>query len=96
MIDYVPSPGMYPQTILPVLNLIFATFRSAEFGFLGFIVRTLVHTPFNCGRPTIPGETGWRAFLGFRGVRIVCIRVAGRRQLVENGCDGLTVGVRWI
>ena len=82
---HIPSPGIYPHTILPVDSLIFATFLSALFGFLGFIVLTFVHTPFSCGRPTIPGETGWRGFFGFRGARRICIRVEEGEGVVEKG-----------
>ena len=44
-----------------------------------------MHTPFSCGRPTIPGETGWRGFLGFRGARRICIRVEVGEGVVEKG-----------
>src|SRR3989338_5979727 len=40
-----PSPGIYAVTSMPFVSRTRATFRSAEFGFLGVIVVTLMHTP---------------------------------------------------
>src|SRR3989338_2071471 len=40
-----PSPGMYALTSMPLVKRTLATFRSAEFGFLGVMVFTTVHTP---------------------------------------------------
>ena len=37
-------------TSLPLVNLTRATFLKAEFGFLGVVVYTLVHTPLLCGQ----------------------------------------------
>jgi len=37
---------MYAITARPVLNLTFATFLTAEFGFFGLTVYTLLQTPF--------------------------------------------------
>lgn len=38
-------PGIYAVTSIPLVNRTRAIFRSAEFGFLGVIVLTLMHTP---------------------------------------------------
>src|SRR5579859_5990903 len=40
-----PMPGMYAVTSMPLVRRTRATFRRAEFGFLGVTVRTIVHTP---------------------------------------------------
>src|SRR5690606_17614949 len=44
-----PSPGMYAFTSFPLVNLTLATFRMAEFGFLGVVVYTRVQTPLRWG-----------------------------------------------
>jgi hypothetical protein len=36
---------MYAVTSIPLDNLTLATFRNAEFGFLGVVVNTFTHTP---------------------------------------------------
>lgn len=41
--------------ILPFVNFNLATFRCAEFGFLGFLINTLKHIPFFCGLPSKAG-----------------------------------------
>jgi hypothetical protein len=41
------SPGMYAVTRRPFVNLILATFRTAEFGFFGALVNTRIHTPLH-------------------------------------------------
>ena len=58
--------------ILSLLSLILATLRSAELGFLGFMMETLRHTPFMQGLCSFEsaGETGLRAFWGLRQPRI--------------------------
>src|ERR1019366_4690800 len=45
-----PTPGMYVVTSIPFVSRTRATFRSAEFGFLGVEVYTRVHTPRFCGQ----------------------------------------------
>ena len=50
-----PIPGMYVVTSIPFVSRTRATFRSAEFGFLGVDVYTLVHTPLRCGLPCKAG-----------------------------------------
>src|SRR5512136_2903927 len=42
---------MYAVTSIPLVSRTRAIFRSAEFGFLGVVVRTIVHTPRFCGAP---------------------------------------------
>ena len=44
-----PSPGIYAFTSLPLVKRTRATLRIAEFGFLGVVVYTRVHTPLRCG-----------------------------------------------
>src|SRR5881397_3338963 len=44
-----PTPGMYDVTSTPFVSRTRATLRSAEFGFLGVVVYTRVHTPRFCG-----------------------------------------------
>lgn len=82
---YAPIPGIYAVTDLPLLNLTLATFRSAEFGFLGFITLTFRQTAFICGRLTNAGDVAWRARRGVRGLRRICISVAEMGWVVENG-----------
>src|SRR5580698_4309041 len=50
-----PTPGMYVVTSIPLVSRTRATFRSAEFGFLGVDVYTHVHTPRFCGHPCKAG-----------------------------------------
>ena len=47
---------MYDVTSMPLVSLTRATLRKAEFGFLGVIVYTLVHTPRLAGLPCSAGE----------------------------------------
>src|SRR6476646_3163123 len=54
-----PSPGMYAVTSIPLESRTRATFRSAEFGFLGVIVLTTVQTPRFCGHPCMAGCFGF-------------------------------------
>jgi hypothetical protein len=51
-----PSPGMYAVTSMPLVNRTRATFLSAEFGFLGVVVYTRVHTPRFWGLPCNAGD----------------------------------------
>src|SRR5258708_20683536 len=57
---------MYAVTSSPLVRRTRATFRSAEFGFLGVIVLTWVHTPRRCGLPATSnvrlGRSGWPGF----------------------------------
>src|ERR687886_821416 len=43
---------MYAVTSMPLVRRTRATLRSAEFGFLGVVVYTRVHTPRRCGAAT--------------------------------------------
>src|SRR3989304_2996996 len=51
-----PSPGMYTVTSMPLVSRTLATFRSAEFGFLGVVVYTRRQTPRFCGQESSAGE----------------------------------------
>src|SRR4051794_8253194 len=51
-----PSPGMYAVTSMPLTSRTRATLRSAEFGFLGVVVYTRVHTPRFCGLSRMAGD----------------------------------------
>src|SRR5205807_10536902 len=46
-----PTPGMYEVTSMPLVSRTRATLRRAEFGFVGVVVYTRVHTPRRCGAP---------------------------------------------
>src|SRR4029453_19476443 len=50
-----PTPGMYGVTSTPPVSRTRQTLRSAEFGFLGVVVYTRVHTPRRCGEPFSAG-----------------------------------------
>src|SRR5688572_200992 len=50
-----PTPGMYAVTSMPLDRRTRATLRSAEFGFLGVVVYTRVHTPRRWGAPLSAG-----------------------------------------
>ena len=45
-----PSPPMYEMTSKPLVRRTLATLRRAEFGFLGVVVYTRVHTPRRWGQ----------------------------------------------
>src|SRR5581483_1497829 len=60
---------MYAVTSMPLESRTRATFRSAEFGFLGVIVLTTVQTPRFCGQPCMAGCFGLDR-CGCRGERI--------------------------
>src|SRR4051812_45083956 len=57
-----PIPGMYAVTSIPEVRRTRATLRSAEFGFLGVVVNTRVHTPRRCGLPFRAGVFVFSAF----------------------------------
>src|SRR5882762_3523372 len=46
---------MYEMISKPLVRRTLATLRSAEFGFFGVVVYTLVHTPRRCGQPFSAG-----------------------------------------
>lgn len=52
---------MYAVTSLPFVSRTRATFRRAEFGFLGVSVRTEMQTPRFCGDPSVRTERFLRA-----------------------------------
>src|SRR5262249_17060498 len=54
---------MYVPTSIPLVSRTRAIFRSAEFGFLGVIVDTRVHTPRFCGAPWSAGVFVFAAFV---------------------------------
>ena len=64
------------MTNRPLLSRILATFRSPEFGFLGFTIPTRRHTPFISGRSIIAGEVGFRALCSLRQPRRTWLYVA--------------------
>src|SRR5438552_6649539 len=47
---------MYEMISNPLVRRTLATLRSAEFGFLGVVVYTRVHTPRRCGPPCSAGD----------------------------------------
>src|SRR4051794_17917685 len=55
-------PGMYAVTSIPEVRRTLATLRKAEFGFLGVVVNTRVHTPRRCGEPLRAGVLVFSAF----------------------------------
>ncbi len=70
------------MTTRPLLSRTRATLRSAEFGFLGFVVPTFRHTPFRCGRSTSAGDTALRARRSPRQPRRTWFSVASARAVV--------------
>src|SRR6185369_3131798 len=72
-------PGMYAVTSCWLDRRTRAILRSAEFGFLGVIVRTWRQTPRFCGAP---GMDTWRCFRLFQFLRIagaLIFWILGRR-----------------
>src|SRR5215210_8909786 len=66
---------------MPLVSLTRAILRSAEFGFLGVIVRTLRQTPRFCGAP---GMFSWRCRILFQFLRMAgafTFVIFGRRPL---------------
>src|SRR3954452_7405446 len=69
-----PTPGIYVVTSIPLVSRTRATFRSAEFGFLGVEVYTRVQTPRFCGQLSSAGlEVFQRG--GFRPLRTSWLNV---------------------
>src|SRR6476660_7788532 len=62
---------MYAVTSMPLVRRTRATLRSAEFGFLGVVVKTRVHTPRRCGLPFRAGVFVFSA-LDSRPLRTSC------------------------
>src|SRR4051812_27225104 len=84
---------MYAVTSIWLLSFTRATLRSAEFGFLGVVVYTRVHTPRRCGaatfflRPLPDFRPGVESFVGFgvRPLRTSWLVVGMRRSMVAAG-----------
>ena len=51
-----PIPGIYPVTSILLVSRTRATFRRAEFGFLGVVVKTRVQTPRFWGQDSSAGD----------------------------------------
>src|ERR1041384_1620885 len=69
-----PTPGIYVVTSIPLVSRTRATFRRAEFGFLGVEVYTRVQTPRFCGQLLSAGlEVFQRG--GFRPLRTSWLNV---------------------
>src|SRR5580700_11549529 len=83
-----PTPGMYALTSTPLVSRTRATLRSAEFGFLGVVVKTRVHTPRRWGAPRSAGVLVLDCF-DARPLRTSC-SIVGTRDL--GGIFGLARG----
>jgi hypothetical protein len=75
-----PTPGIRAVRRRELVKVTFATCRTAEFGFLGDIVATLLTIPLICGRPFKAG-----VLLKFNGLYFLsrtadCLRVAINTQ----------------
>src|SRR6476646_12227246 len=89
-----PTPGMYAVTSMPLVRRTRATLRRAEFGFLGVVVYTRVHTPRRWGEPLSAGvlvlptlswrplRTSWLIVGNLFSVRcgVRCLRAAALRH----------------
>src|SRR5215831_13725257 len=73
---------MYAVTSIWLLSFTRATLRSAEFGFLGVVVYTRVHTPRRCGLPLSAAVLVF-ATLSWRPLRTNCWMV-GMDQLSSS------------
>src|SRR3954471_4133029 len=85
-----PTPGMYAVTSIWLVSRTRATLRSAEFGFLGVVVYTRVHTPRRCGAPLSAGDFVL-SVLVMRPLRTNCWIVGTRYLrglLATKGRDG--------
>src|ERR1035437_5536349 len=77
-----PTPGMYVVTSIPLVSRTRATFRSAEFGFLGVDVYTRVQTPRFCGQLSSAGLEVFQPG-GFRPLRTSWLNVGTNFPLRE-------------
>lgn len=68
---------------MPLVRRTRATLRNAEFGFLGVVVNTRVHTPRRCGEPLSAGVLVLDDF-ELRPVRISCWIVGTELPFDEN------------
>ena len=66
---------MYEVTSKPLVKRIRQTLRNAEFGFLGVVVYTRVHTPRFCGQASNAGTLLFTTFFT-RGLRTNWLIVA--------------------
>jgi len=73
-------------TTLPVLRRTLAVFRSAELGFLGFVMPTLRHTPLSSGARAvdIAGDVCLRARCGLRHPLATWLSVASTEGVLLN------------
>src|SRR5262249_30351588 len=74
---------MYVPTSIPFVSRTRAIFRSAEFGFLGVIVDTRVHTPRFCGAPWSAGVLVFSRF-EVRPLRMSWLTVGIRSPMEIN------------
>src|SRR5438309_4339602 len=89
-------PGMYVVTSIEFVKRTRATFRSAEFGFLGVCVYTRMHTPRFSGQPASAGDlvfmrTASRPILTNCenvGTVVPLSRVIFHPESIRNGCAG--------
>src|SRR6185503_7328124 len=80
-------PGMYAVTSIPLVSRTRATLRNAEFGFLGVVVNTRVHTPRRWGEPFRAGVLVLSA-LDSRPLRTSWAIVGTRDPLQEIAGEG--------
>src|SRR5512144_2297836 len=84
---------MYAVTSIAFVSRTRATFRSAEFGFLGVVVYTRVHTPRFCGLERSAGALSF-ASTSFRPRRMSWLIVG---ITFGAGCESINTGdqYRW-
>lgn len=68
----------------PLDSLTRATLRTAELGFLGFVVKTRAHTPLTCGAPWSAGERVGVGRCGLRAPRATCRYVTQAAGVLWN------------
>src|ERR1700721_1876450 len=78
-----PTPGIYVVTSMPLVSRTRATFRSAEFGFLGVEVYTRVQTPRFCGQLFNAGLDVFQRG-GFRPLRTSWLNVGTNLPLLPS------------
>src|SRR5579871_4569251 len=88
-----PTPGIYVVTSIPLVSRTRATFRRAEFGFLGVEVYTRVHTPRFCGQLSSAGLDVFQAG-GFRPLRTSWLNVGTIFLFAMCSKNDATRGVR--
>jgi hypothetical protein len=83
---------MYAVTVLPLDSFTLATFRMAELGFLGLVVKILEQTPLTKGRPSKAGTRltgGLCAALAPR--RHCCSVTAWELEALKRRCAAILV-----